>query len=112
MEKDILKINALVMLTSMVVTLVTTLLLNNLGLTVVSIVILLALRSIIAELILSKKTEDISQARHCFRVTYDDYIYFFKLVSLYLDCSNNLFIGVYFIFVFKAQRYQNVYRIL
>lgn len=55
MEKDILKINALVMLTSMVVTLVTTLLLNNLGLTVVSIVILLALRSIIAELILSKK---------------------------------------------------------
>ncbi|HEW9109244.1 TPA: hypothetical protein V1F97_001185 [Streptococcus pneumoniae] len=55
MEKDILKINALVMLTSIVVTLVTTILLNNLGLTVVSIVILLALRSIIAELILSKK---------------------------------------------------------
>ncbi|CXH13158.1 flippase Wzx [Streptococcus pneumoniae] len=57
MERDILRVNALVMLISMGVTLVTTYLLNSLELTVVSIVVLLALRSIIAELILSKKLD-------------------------------------------------------
>lgn len=45
------------MLFSMLVTLITTLLLNSLELTVVSIVVLLALRSVIAELILSKKLD-------------------------------------------------------
>lgn len=57
MERDILKINTLIMLFSMLVTLITTLLLNNLELTIISIVVLLALRSIIAELILSKKLD-------------------------------------------------------
>ncbi|HEU9978635.1 TPA: hypothetical protein VW594_001295, partial [Streptococcus pneumoniae] len=57
MERDILKINTLIMLFSMLVTLITTLLLNSLELTVVSIVVLLALRSVIAELILSKKLD-------------------------------------------------------
>lgn len=55
MERDILKLNTLIMLFSMLVTLITTLLLNSFELTVMSIVVLLALRSIIAELILSKK---------------------------------------------------------
>lgn len=55
MERQIFKINVFVMICSFVTTLLLAVLLRNLTLTVLSIVLLLALRSIIAELVLAKK---------------------------------------------------------
>lgn len=55
MEKTIFRVNLFVMCCSFVSTLVTAFWLKNLTLTVLSIVFLLAMRSIIAELLLSKK---------------------------------------------------------
>ena len=55
MEKTIFRVNLFVMCCSFIATFITAFWLKNLTLTVLSIVFLLALRSIMAELILSKK---------------------------------------------------------
>jgi len=54
-EKTMLWINVLSMFLSLVLTFVTTQLFNNLDLTVISIVVLLAIRSVVAEVFLAKK---------------------------------------------------------
>ncbi|MBS4204802.1 hypothetical protein [Lederbergia citrea] len=53
-EKEMLKVNIITLLISIIITVITTVLFNNLELTVVSIVIILAFRSVLAELYLSK----------------------------------------------------------
>ncbi|MCQ9209951.1 MATE family efflux transporter [Granulicatella seriolae] len=57
MEKDIFKVNFIAMMFSIFLTILTTVVFKNLEAALISIVILLALRSIIAELILAKRLQ-------------------------------------------------------